>query len=229
MAELIKVAQRVMDLYYQNYTPNDAFLDIDDFKFHVATTYSTMLNALYQQEKKFNKQMDGFSNIEIPAAWMIIERLPIEYDAECDEFFVKLKWPVFSFDFDSTANALQGVHSVGKKHQLYRKIGLLERRFRQVIPPVGVILFFLNEPTVIKMWDPPPGQLPVAGAQVEVQYVPTVVGMENNCRLSDNIIAPLTEQVLSLLFKAKNGNFIQKADDQNPNTPVPQVDPALGK
>ena len=223
MATLIEIATRIQDLYEQNYTPNDRFLDIDDFKFQVATTYSSMLNAQYQIERAKNKQQDGFSNIEIPAGWLIEEEIELQIDSvRSDDFYATLKHPVFSFDWDNAANGLQGVHSVGAHHCLYRKIGLNERRFRQIMPPMSAILFFLNSSTKLIFWG---GKV---GSKALIQYVPKVVGEDNDCLLSDNIVAPLTDAVLDRMFKSKNGNFIKKLDNQNPNiTPQQQVDPAV--
>lgn len=225
MATLVEAAQRMMDLYYQNYAPNDKFLDLDDFKYQIAISYSAMLNTFYQNERRTNKQMEGFSNIEIPASWLVQEEEPvvIDYDEEEDKFFARLKYSVFSFDWDNAANALQGVHSIGK-HCVYRKISLNERRFRQVVPPIGVVLFYLNKPKEIVFWGAK------KGAKILPQYVPVVVGAENDCILSDNLISAIEMQVLDVMFKAKNGNFIQKLDDQNPNiVPQQQVNPAVGK
>lgn len=224
MATLVEAAQRMMDLFEQNYQANDKFLDLDDWKYQIATAYSTALSTMYQSERRANKQMDGFSNIEIPAAWLVSEEITIEYDEDDDRYYSNLKHPVFSFDWDNAANALQGVHKRGKgPHCVYRKISLNERRFRQIIPPNSAILFYLNKPTEIVFWGAK------KGANVEVQYVPAIVGQENDCILSDNIISVIQDKILETFFKSKTGNFIQKADDQNPNTPVPQGDPAINK
>lgn len=222
MATLIGVASRIQDLYEQNYTAGDKFLDIDDFKFQVATTYSSLLNAMYQQERRTNRQMDGWSNIEIPAAWLTREQLKIE--EEGDKQYVTISRPVYSFDWDNAANALQGLHSVGNRHCVYRKISLNERRFRQIIPPAGVVFFYLNTPTEIVFWGAN------AGSEIELQYVPAIVGLEDDCKLSDNIISQIQDTTLERMFKSKSGNFIQKTDDQNPNAAPPQqVNPALPK
>lgn len=218
MATLVEAAERTMDLYYQNYAPNDAFLNLDDFKYHIATTYSAMLNSMYQAERRQNKQMEGFSNIEIPAAWLVEEVITIEDQNPEEDYYVKTKYKVFSFDWDNAANALQGVHRAGSgPHCTYRKISLNERRFRQIIPPTSVIFFYLNEPQEIVFWGAK------KGAKIKIQYVPTVVEEENDCILSDNIINTIQMQVLDMLFKAKNGNFIQKLDNQNPTVAEPQV------
>ena len=221
MAKLIEVASRIQDLYEQNYTAGDKFLDIDDFKFQVATTYSALLNVMYQTELRTNRQMEGFSNIEIPAFWLKHEKIKIQYSEENDKYFAETELPVYSFDWDNAANALQGVHSFGGKHCVYRKISLNERRFRQIIPPTGVTFFYLNSPTEIVFWD---GK---EGAVVDVQYVPAIVGLDNDCILSDNIVAQIIDVTLERMFKAKSGNYIQKLDDQNINiNPGQQLNPA---
>jgi|ERR1035437_1599059 hypothetical protein len=225
MATLVEAAQRMMDLYYQDYAPSDKFLDIDDFKYQIAITYSSLLNKMYQTERRANKQIEGFSNIEIPAAWLVKEDLVVEYDETEEKFFSKLKHPVYSFDWDNAANGLMGIHKRGGgPHCVYRKISLNERRFRQIIPPTSAIFFYLNTPTEIVYWGAK------KGAKIESQYLPVVVGEEDDCILSDNIIADLEVIVLDTMFKAKNGNFTQELADQNsPNTPAPQQNPTLNK
>lgn len=225
MATLVEAAQRMMDLYYQDYAPNDKFLDLDDFKYQIATVYSSMLNKMYQVERRANKQMEGFSNIEIPASWLVEEILVIDHENEEGDLYTTTNHPVFSFDWDNAANALQGVHkSGGGPHCVYRKISLNERRFRQIVPPSSAIFFYLNNPTEIVFWGAK------LGSKVKIQYVPVVVGEENDCILSDNIIADLTPVVLDTMFKAKNGNFTQQLDDQNtPNPAKPQDNPVANK
>lgn len=166
--------------------------------------------------------MDGFANIEIPAAWLVEETIKLEKDPLKEgQYFANLKHPVYSFDWDNAANGLQGVHSAGEHHCLYRKISLNERRFKGIIPPISAILFYLNSSKKIVFWG---GK---QCSEVLIQYVPQVVGEDNDCLLSDNIVAALIKEVLTVMFGAKNGNFIQKLDDQNANViPEQQVDPA---
>lgn len=223
MATLIDTASHIQDLYKQNYGANDDFFDIDDFVFWVATTYSELINKQYQVVRQQNKQLDGFANIEIPASWLVEQEITLTKDPiRRNQYFAKLKYPVFSFDWDNAANGLQGVHSIGTHHCLYRKISLNERRFKQILPDISAMLFYLNSPDEIIFWG---GK---EGAKALIQYVPKVVGQENDCILSDNIITPLADAVLMRMFQAKNGNFIQKLDDQNQNiVPGQQTNPAV--
>jgi len=231
MAKLIEVAQRVQDLYEQNYTPGDRFLDIDDFKFHVATTYSSMLNTFYQQERRLNKQMDGFPNIEIPGTWLLEETQEIQYDGTTHKHYIITKHPVYSFDFDGAATALQGIHSSGKQGQsccTFRKISLNERRFRQVMPSISKILFYLNgqkEPgSEVVFWGAKENY------EITYQYIPEIAQMDNDCLMSDNIVPEIVEAVWTIFAKARQGTVVQKVDDQNPNAVMEQqVNPNLGK
>ncbi len=223
MATLIEVAERIQDLYWQNYSANDSFLNIDDFKFQAATTYSSMLNAMYKMERDRNKQIDGFSNIEIPAAWLVSDKdLVMEYDDKAKYHLVTTKHPVFSFDWDNNANALQDIFGRCDGECSYRKISLSERKFIDILPPTSAVLYVLEESNKIVFYG---GK---TGNKVTPSYVPSVVGQENDCLLSDNIVAPLVERVLTIMLQARNGTFVQKADNQNPNIiPQQQIDPAL--
>ena len=95
------------------------------------------------------------------------------------------------------------------------------------MPPIDAVIYYVQSATRVRMWDNPPGRRPIEGACVEAQYIPAVVGAQNDCLLSDSIAAEVAVPTLDMLFKAKNGNFIQKLDDQNPNTPVPQGNPVF--
>lgn len=224
MASLKEIAQRIQDLYEQNYAPDDRFLDIDDFKFHFATLYSTTLETQFQQLRKEGKAETGFANVEIPAGWLVEEVLDIKFDEDKNKFSSTPSIPVFTFKWDGAANALQGIHSSGKTHIIYRKLSLHERRYRQVLPVItDRVFFYLNSPNEIIYWDANPKE------KVIVQYVPAIVGLNNDCLISDSIANEIIA-TLEMMFKAKNGNFIQKVDNQNQNIiPEQQADPNLPK
>src|SRR4051812_48784345 len=111
MASLIEIAQRVQDLYEQNYSPDDRFLDIEDFKFHIATLYSTTLETQFQQMRKDGKIETGFANVELSAGWFIEEELEIKFDMDKNKFYTTPSFPVFSFKWDDFSSSLQEIHS----------------------------------------------------------------------------------------------------------------------
>ena len=225
MAKLIEIATRIQDLYEQNYTSNDRFLDIQDFKFWVASTYSAMLNALMQSERKINRQIEGFANIEIPAQWLLEETTTIKHLESENKYYAELQNPVFTFDFDNFSYALQDLYGVGCNGECpYRKISLSEVRYLKITPPVSISFFNLNNAKEIVFWGAK------EGSKVKVKYVPQVVGTDDNCLLSDNIVSAISDEVLKRMFSAKNGNMVDKINDQN-SSDVPQqaVNTSLGK
>lgn len=224
--KLSELASRAQDLFYQDYAPRTGFFDEEDFKFHAASYYNQILNSLYQVERRANKAEDGFSNIELPASWLISEIITLKEDDDPSQKrqVAGTKLPIFSFNFDGTSNALQGVHSVGSPHVVYRKISLNERKFKQIMPVISKVLFFVNSPTEIVFWGA------TVGAKIEAQYVPAVSADNDNCLLADALVSEVIKGTLTLMFGAKNGNVIQEANDGNKNGIIQnQVDPKLSK
>lgn len=211
---LYKFAERLLDLYWQDYAPDDAFVTVEDFKFQIATAYSNYLNTFYQQERKSNKAETGFANIEIPPSWMIEEVISISYDKEHRRLSAQLKHPVYSFDWDNAVNTIQDIYG-GCPDCKYRKVSGNEVKFVDLMPPISVILFTLNKPKEIVFWGAKEGYAPT------IKYMPAIVGEDNDCHLSDNIANIIQPIVLETMDRARKGNFIQKLDDQNPNI-IPQ-------
>ena len=218
-------ASRAEDLYYQDYAPRDKFIDIDDLKFHIALTYSKMLNDMYQQIRANNKRDEGFANVENSSAWLIEEVITMDCDEDMDKWYAKTKNNIFSYDFDGAGNALQGVCGQRDKVNRFRKISLNERRFYHVLPNTSKVYYYLNNGNEIVF----KGNVK-KGEKIVVQYIPQVVGQDDDCLLSDNIVGEVIKQTLILMFGAKNGNIIQEANDGNKNTVMQQqVNPALNK
>lgn len=226
---LSELAQRLQDLYEQDYTTGNEFFTLDDWKFQISTTYSELLNVMYQAERRANKTQDGFSNIEIPASWLVEEDAKIEKDEAKNRYSTKTKYPVYSFDWDNAANALQEIFHVNspcrKTPCQYRKLSLHERKFLHILPVINDrIFYYLNSANEIIYPNANGCEL------IRIQYVPSVSSLDDDCLLSDNIASIITDQVLKRMFQAKNGNFVPKLDDQNPNVvPQQQINPNVGK
>lgn len=210
---LREVTQRAMDLYYQDYAPRDAFFDIDDFKFQVAIYYSAQLNTMFQAERSKTKREDGFSNVELSPSWIITEPVSVKWDDENEEYSATTKYDIFSFDFDNFPNGLQGVKSTPK--QKFRKVSLNELKFMFLMPESTKTYFHVCGKNKIVF------TCPVHNDKATVYYIPSVVGNDDNCVLSDNIVADVIKNVLTIMFGAKNGNVIQEANDGNKNAMLP--------
>lgn len=214
-----------MDQYYQDYADRIKFVELSDFIFHMAVTYSAMLDKHYQDMRAQNKKEEGFANIENSAAWLVEEILPVKFDDRRERYYVTTTADIFSFDFDGTGNALQGVCGLKNAAKKFRKISLNERRFEHISPVTNKVLYYLNSKNEIVF----SGQVKV-GDEIPVQYIPVVVGNDENCLLSDNIIGDVITKTLTIMFGAKNGNVIDESNDGNRNAVLQQqVNPQLTK
>jgi len=216
-------AQMAMDLYYQDYAPRDAFFDMESFMFQFAITYSSMLDAEFQAQRLMGRQETGFANIEISSAWLVEEILTTQYVKSKDKVCLYTSNPVYSFKWDSTGNALQGIRPVSGKNR-YRKISLNEIRFDHILPTNSFILYYLNNGKEIEFINGIPDQ------EVIAKYVPALVGNDLDCVLADGMAEAVIKETLTVMFGAKNGNVVQMANDGNPNAVMPQqVNPDLNK
>ena len=218
MATLLSVATEVMDKFYQNYAPIDAFFDIPDFKQTVSNYYNTTFNALFQQSKKELRALEGFSNSEMSAAWLYSESLPVQLDPNTDEMYVLTTYPIFAFDFDGYSNALNGLRGSSSvstcdptpKRMEFVKLSLNEVKFEDGAPSTNICYYFVQTNKRVCFLNRNP-------MQVTLYYVPAVNAKDDSCWLSDNILAQVVEGSLELFLKAKNGNFVKVLADQNPN------------
>lgn len=218
------VASKALDLYYQDYADRKEFFDIDDFKFHCAAKYSTLVNAMYQLVRKENKAETGFSNVEISSQWLIAQQVKeLQYDEEAIRWYVRTDFNVFSFDWDSFGNGLNGIRPYGNNTCNLKKISNQELRFQDILPVTPDIYYFLDGKNRIDFLKKP--SLPLT-----LYYVPEVLSSDNNCVMSDNVVTEVITATLQLMFGAKNGNVIPEADDGNRNATLQQqTNPALNK
>jgi hypothetical protein len=225
MAKLIDIASLAEDLYYQDYAERDKFFDTDDFKYHCASAYSTMLDDEFQAWRKANKMETGFSNVELSAGWLVTQTFK-ETDAQYDEgnqrWYILLENSIFTFKFDAFGNGLNGIRPYGNSCNL-KKISNQEIRFHDIIPVTPDIYYFVEGKKRIDFLKKP--TFPVTS-----YYIPEVIGNDNNCVISDSMVKPVIMATLQLMFGAKQGNVVHEADDGNKNNVLPQqTNPVLNK
>lgn len=218
-------AARAQDLYYQDYAPRDAFFDVADFKFHFATIYTAMFDAIFQQVRKAGKAEDGFSNAEITSAWLVTETLEIKESNYPGLFYANPTSGVFAFGWDEFSYSLESAIPLGEcKHGKCKlqKISTDEAAYLDIAPTTSLVFYWLAAENSIVF----SGNV----GKVLVSYIPSVDPKKDNCVLSDNIVADVIKATLDIMFKSKNGNVIDQSNDGNKNQVLPQqVDPKLTK
>ena len=211
---LKQLGQMAEDMYYQDFATRDAFFDKSDFMFHAATYYSQAINQIYQAIRRENKAIDGFTNIELPGQWLIKSTISLSEDGEY--FSASLPYALFSFDFDGFANGIQRVRDTGSKSK-NKKIELIKITnndidFISLSPQTCVGYYWLSEGSKVTA---------TKNVEMDVWYIPSVVGNDENCVLSDNIAADVIKSTLTVMFGAKNGNVVQMTNNGN-NNPIIQ-------
>lgn len=225
MASLIEIASRARDLYNQDYPDRVEFFDMEDFKFHIAAKYSEQLNILYQVARKEGKMETGYSAVEIPSQWLISQKVAVDdvkFDTEKQVWYSITNQPVFSFDYDAFGNGLNDVLVVGGMCKV-KKISNQEVKFYDILPTTPDVYFYIESSTRIEYLKKPPTPL-------IQKYIPAVIGSNDQCVMSDNIVPGLIMSTLQLMFGAKNGNVVPEANDGNSNEDKEQqINPALRK
>ncbi len=223
MASLEEVAARARDLYNQDYPDRSEFFLLDDFKYHAAAKYSSILNSLYQIARKENKAESGFSSVEINPQWLIQQEVAeITHDEDKNLYYFTADYNVFSFDFDTFANGLNQIRSYNGPCKP-KKISTQELPFYDIMPTTPDCYYYLDGKNKVIFLKKP--SLPLT-----LYYIPEVLGSDNNCVMSDSVAGELIIATLQLMFGAKNGNVVKEANDGNTNDTVQQqVNPALNK
>jgi hypothetical protein len=223
MATLGYVANRTMDMVYQGLAPRDKFFEKEHFMFHCAAAYSKLLDDMYQALRKENKVQDGFSNVEMSPDWLISENLKVQKTEYDGEFFVQTSQNIFGFSFNAYGNGLNGVRKSAFYKDCnacpadlnFRKISIDEIKFYKGMPYTTDCYYYVEGNNKIYFVNRDP-------VQVKVFYVPTLIETDENCHFNDALVDPVVERVFNLFISGKAGVVIQKADDGNRNTVLPQ-------
>lgn len=202
------VAEKAMDLYYQDYKAESDFIDETHFAFMVVAAYNKLISDEFTQSKLINKQMSGFSMVELSEDWTKTERLKVEEDD--GERIVKLPGNVITFPFDALGSGVQGLKLIGGSckevvrisHDDTWQIELIEttQTFFYVRRDRGVFINLKCFPTDVK-----------------VTWVPEISADDMESFIPEAKVLPIITTVLEMMFAAKNGKVVDKTANDNQN------------
>lgn len=219
---LKQAAARAMDLYYQDYAPRDAFFDVPDFKFHFSVIYNEMFDADFQMFRKMNRQETGFGNVEITSQWLVKEPLKIQAEKIEPIFSATPSSCIFGFGYDAFAYSLDSVKPASPCGCKLQKLSRDEVPYIDISTPTSLCYYWLDANNKISFLNDV--------KEVFVSYIPSVDAANDNCVISDLIVAKVIKATLDIMFKSKNGNVVDDTNDGNPNgTLQNQQNPALNK
>lgn len=223
--DLKTLANRVQDLYYQDYAPDESFFETYDFKFHCAAVYSDILDKMFQLMRKEGKVENGFSNVEISANWLVKEEIELQQDPVTKLWYATTSSKIFGFGFDEFSYALDQVKRIGdcksKKCRL-QKLSRNEVPYLDLSAATSLCYFWQDGGDRITFTD--------NVGKVLVPYVPIVDADNDNNVLSDIIASDVIKAVYTLMVAARNGTVIDESNDSNKNTTAQnQQNPQLNK
>lgn len=222
MVSLRFVGAQVADAYFQDYPDRVEFFDYEDFYFNVSLEYYMLLDMAFQAMRKAGKQEDGFSNVEIPASWMIQEKIEVKYDEDQFVYYAETNYPMFSYSWDNFGYALGLVKAPKSKCKILTKISSDEWNFRDILPTTSLCFYKVAGVNRIEFAD--------KFEEVYANYMPRVGGEDDNEVMVESFCVQASKNVLEKMFTWKNGNVIPSSNDGAKNVVLAnQIDTKLDK
>lgn len=215
--KLILVAQNIMDLYFQDYAPRDAYYDLDDFMSMASIVYAKLLNDEFQLKKQEMKLVEGFSYVDISPEWLITKDFAIT--REGNAFVVNMDEKVFAFDFDALTSGVQRIEVIEGKPGRTVKISFKDSEFMDRLPMTTLYFYYVLGANKIFFKNRYP-------KKVKVYYIPAVTADDSEAEIPDSKVLEVITTTLQLYFGSKNGEVIDTSNDSNKNkAPATELNP----
>jgi hypothetical protein len=219
---LALAAQTLLDLYYQDYAPEGAFIDLSHVKLLMYSEYERILQQEYKQAKILNKSLEGFGFVTLDGDTLIVEIVDIV--KEGSDWVGTLNQAAFAFNFDTIGTSVQRVRSTDSEcnSELIRIPA--NEAWAYCVAPATKQNFFYTQNIAVSKGCPATTKIYILGQchpkQVEVQYLPALTG-DGDVEIATRYVKSITDSVLQSLLIAKKEVVVDKTSDQNPNTALP--------
>lgn len=214
MIKLSLLAQMTMDKFYQGFASRDRFFTKADFQRDCALMYIKLANDLYQQEKRENKRLEGFSFVEISPSLLISETVDVKHDGDTKEVYAQTSQQFFSFEYDSMLNSLQIIQKLDGNCGEFIKISLTDAPFVCRMPTNNKVYFYGEGCNKIIFRN-----ASCMPKKVKVFYAPSILD-NPNAVMSETFSESVQSAVLQLYFGSKQGMVIHKVNDGNSNVTI---------
>lgn len=212
-------AQTLLDLYYQDYAPAGAFIELAHVKSLMYSEYERMLQEEYRAAKILNRTLDGFSFVTLDGDILIPETVDVKKVG--DDYVGTLTSQAYAFNFDSMGTGVQRVRNLDatcRTSELIR-IPQSEAWVYCIAPPSNKTYFYVQNISA-GVDCPITTQIVILGSchpkQVEVQYLPALTE-GGDIQIAARFVKRITDSVLQSLLIAKQQVVVDKTNDSNPN------------
>lgn len=183
-----------------------------------AMVYAKLLQDEFAQGKLLSRQATGFSTVEISADWL--QQIEVLIDKKkCDacNYEICLPEQIFSFSYDAMSSALVSITPVSCECPEFVKIGVRDGWQLKGMPNTGKTFFNVIGRNKIKFEK---SSYDLEGAKVLITFVPAIDHTDAKALIPQTKELPILNTVLQIMLAAKNGNVIDKSNDQNPNATI---------
>lgn len=208
---LLKSAQSIMDIYYQDIAPDDAFFALEDFAGWIGKVYGKVADDVAKQIYQGSRDETGTGQITFSQEWWAKKNAKISEDGK-----ITIDFKIAGFTYDNQNSGIQEVRGTGK----YIRTSLTE-------------LWVLdgNGKSSIVYWWPEFDTLnfkssgcEVKNKEVDIYYIPAAD--DDNFKLPKSKEFEIATTAWNLMMSAKKETpFVDQTNDSNKNiTPQTEVD-----
>ncbi len=214
VSKALKVAaQGIMDLYYQDFRPDDAFFDLEDFAIWIGQVYGSIADNVAKEIYAASRS-EGMPMIIFSQDWWAKKTVPVK-DNVAD--ISDLKFTGFTYDTQTS-----GIQQIGDGKRFIRttltELWQLERRSKN-----NIIYWYVDfgKLKFDATCEPP--------KEVDVYYIPSADDSEFKLPKSKEFEIATTAWNLMIAAK-KETPFVDTTNNSNKNvTPATEVDAATAQ
>lgn len=219
MTRLDVLSSLVMDALNQQYSKDSDFFKIDDFSSYCAVFYFQVLQEEFNKRRREYMQSPNLENEEVTLsdAWYKIKSFTVQKEGE--EYSITM--PTYLLLSNDTFNVgIRQLFVNGNKSDCcnnFAKIKMSQCNSLQFLPKSDRTVYYypFSDKIVFKN-----AKCKLEGVSLDVMYIPSL--SEEADELNETIIpsgvcAEIVTRTYNFLIQAKNGNVVDKTNNQNPN------------
>jgi len=214
-------AQTLIDLYYQDYAPADAFIDIEHVKLLMIAEYERMLIDDFNRDRLLSRTIEGYASVQLDGDWIIPSRVKVAKD-DLGQHIATLPQSAQSFPADKLGQGVQRVRPVGGKCKMTEliRIAASDAWMMCLVPSSSNTYYYVQ--TISKGIEcPSETRLVIIGGciptEIDAEYVPSLMS-GGDVLVQVSKVKVITDSVLQSLLIARQQVVIDKTNDGNPNT-----------
>lgn len=199
-----------MDLYYQQFKSDEDFFEVEHFEYLNGVVYAKLLQEEYERSYQKSLAETGRGYATISPQWYIEETVKVTTSDMGDAEIVMKDCP-FTFRFDRSNTAIQGIYPIKGKCKDFISINIDERFKFDGLPKSTVVYWYPVSNKIILH------NLSCGLKEAKIIYIPGLKAGSDKCGISDGMEYDVINGTLDLMKRAKQGEVVDMTNNNNPN------------